>query len=325
MQLLSGSLGATPRSDLLRKLANWLNPAVASPTAPHETVAALESLGPSLMPRTSQLQGVAMGLSVLGARATTGIVERLTRVAAPVDAPLHRVLATRAVIGGAGAAMRAVPERDGQELWVASLRSTGQLLRDGAAGAAVHDVGHWLQQRYPSRRVIRPVAVSAGSTAGLLLWASRRLSAREAAVDRWPLPQKTTLSAALATSYVVTAVGMGLTRDFAWSQRALESYFGSGSSKRLIARIVNAGLWAGAAAAAYYGGVAYIGAAHEKLETGYTSAPTTPLVSGGSESLIPYSELGQQGRRSVTDVVTPELIKLALQGLARAHPIRAHV
>src|ERR671914_203334 len=116
MQLLSGSLGATPRSDLLRKLANWLNPAVASPTAPHETVAALESLGPSLMPRTSQLQGVAMGLSVLGARATTGVVERLTRIAAPIDAPLHKVLATRAVIGGVRAALGAGPLRGRQEI-----------------------------------------------------------------------------------------------------------------------------------------------------------------------------------------------------------------
>jgi uncharacterized membrane protein len=116
MRIMSGAPREVPRSDLLRRLANWLNPAVASPTAPHETIAALESLGPSLMPRTSQLQGVAMGLSVLGARATTGVVEKLTRTAAPVDAPLHRILVARAVIGGAGAAMRAVPERDGPEL-----------------------------------------------------------------------------------------------------------------------------------------------------------------------------------------------------------------
>src|SRR5918992_2079454 len=160
MQPLSGALPGSPRSDLLRRLANWLNPAVASPTAPHEAAAALESLGPSLMPRTSQLQGLAMGLSVLGARATTGVVEKLTRTVAPIDSPLHRVLATRAGIAGAGAALSAVPERDGQELWMASLRSAGQLLRDGAAGAAVHDVGRWLQQRYPSRRVMRPVGLS---------------------------------------------------------------------------------------------------------------------------------------------------------------------
>jgi uncharacterized membrane protein len=58
-----------------RRLARWQNPVVASPAAPLESVAALDALGPSLMPRTSTLQGVSMGLSVLGARATTGVVE----------------------------------------------------------------------------------------------------------------------------------------------------------------------------------------------------------------------------------------------------------
>jgi uncharacterized membrane protein len=55
-------------TDQTRRLARWQNPVVASPSAPLETVAALTSLGPSLMPRTSKLQGVSMGLSVLGAR-----------------------------------------------------------------------------------------------------------------------------------------------------------------------------------------------------------------------------------------------------------------
>jgi uncharacterized membrane protein len=49
-----------------------------------------------------------------------------------------------------------------------------------------------------------------------------------------------------------------------------------------------------------YGGVQ----ANEKLEAGYAIPPTAPLVSGSSASLIPYSDLGQQGRRFVTDVVT---------------------
>ena len=42
------------------------------------------------MPRTSRLQGIAMGLSVLGARATAGAAERLTRVAMPAEAPLGK-------------------------------------------------------------------------------------------------------------------------------------------------------------------------------------------------------------------------------------------
>ena len=325
MRRMTTVLAGVGRSGQLRRLATWLNPVVASPAAPRETVAALDALGPSLMPRTSRLQGVAMGLSVLGARATSGAAERLTRMIAPADAPLGRQLVARAAVGGAGAALAAVPERDGQQLWVASLRSTGLLLRDGAAGGAVHDLGRFLQRRYPSQRGVRSVVVSVVGAAGLLYRAGRRLAAREAAVGRWPLPQTSTLPGALATSFAVRTAGMGLAWGFAWSGRALESYLGSGQSKRVLARLVNASLWAAGAGAAYSAGVAYVGRANQKLEGGYATPPTSPLVSGSPDSLLPFADLGQQGRRFVTDVVTPELIQEVMGEEAVAHPIRTYV
>jgi uncharacterized membrane protein len=312
-------------SGQLQELARWLNPVAASPAAPRETVAALDAFGPSLMPRTARLQGIAMGLAVLGARATTSVVEKLTRMAVPADAPLPAQLAARAVIGGAGVALAAVPERHCQRLWVASLRSTGQLLRDAAAGAIAHDLGRWVQRRYPEQRAVRPVAVSAIHTAGLLYRAGRRLPTREAPVDRWPLPKTATLPGALATSYLVTTVGTGLAQGFAWSRRELESYFGPGPSKRALARLVNAGLWAGAATAVYNAGVAYVGRANQKVEPGYATPPASPLLSGSPESLLPFTDLGQQGRRFVTDVVTPELIEQVMGEPALAQPIRTYV
>jgi uncharacterized membrane protein len=308
-----------------RQLARWLNPVAASPAAPRETVAAMDAFGPSLMPRTARLQGVAMGLGVLGARATTGAVEKLTRMAVPADAPLAAQLVARALIGGAGAALAAVPERHCKRLWVASLRSTGQLLRDGAAGAAVHDLGRWVQQRYPNQRAVRPIAVGAIHTAGLLYRAGRRLPARTAAEDRWPLPKTTTVPGALATSYVVTTVGAGLAEGFVWSRGALESYFGPGPSKRALARLVNAGIWAGAAMAAYNAGIAYVGRANQKVDPGYATPPPSPLLSGSPDSLLPFADLGQQGRRFVTDVVTPELIQQVMGEPAVAQPIRTYV
>ena len=312
-------------SEQPQRLAGWLNPVVASPAAPLESAAALDALGPSLMPRTSRLQGISIGLSVLAARATTGVAEKLTRMAVPADAPLGRQLAVRATIGGTGAALAALPQRDGQRLWIASLQSTGRLLRAGAAGGAIHDLGLGLQQRYPAQRAVRPLAVGAALTGGLLYWGARRLRARETAVERWPLPQTTTLPATLATSYAVTAVGTGLARSFVWSRGALESYFGPGPGKRLLARAVNAGIWAGAATAAYNAGIAYIGRANEKVEAAYATPPPSPLVSGSSESLLPFGDLGQQGRRYVIDVVIPELIKEVLGEDAVAQPIRTYV
>jgi uncharacterized membrane protein len=325
MRRLSAVVGAVRGSDQLQELARQVNPVVASPAAPREAVAALDAFGPSLMPRTARLHGVAMGLGVLGARATTGVVEKLTRLAVPADARLPAQLAARAVIGGAGAALAAVPERHSNRLWVASVRSTGELLRDGAAGAAVHDLGRFLQQRYPDGRAVRPIAVGAIHTAGLVYRAGRRVPVRAAGVERWPRPQTSTALGALATSYAVTTVGTGLARGFVWSRGALESYFGPGPSKRVLARLVNAGLWAGAAMAVYNAGVAYVGRANQKVEPGYATAPASRLLSGCPESLLPFADLGQQGRRFVTDVVTRELIQQVMGEEAVAQPIRVYV
>jgi hypothetical protein len=304
-----------------RRLARALSPVAVSPAAPRETVAALDAWGPSLMPRSARVRGVTMGLGILGARATSGVAERLT----PADAPLPGRLAAWGVVGGAGAALAAVPERHRRKLWVASLQSTGLLLRDGAAGGVVHDVGRWLQRRYPDQRGVRPLTSGAVHAAGLLYRASRRLPSRQRAGDRRPRPEPAEMAETLATSYVVTTVGMGLARGFVWSRDALESYLGPGPSKRALARLGNAGLWAGASAATYSASVAYIGRANQRLEPGYATPPTSPLVSGSPDSLLPFDDLGQQGRRYVTDVVTPELIEQVMGEPARAHPIRAYV
>jgi uncharacterized membrane protein len=325
MRRMSSALGDVDWSEQARRLAGWLNPVVASPAAPLETFAALDALGPSLMPRTSRLQGVSMGLSVLGARVTAGAAERLTRMAVPAEAPLQRQLVTRALIGAGGAVLARLPERDHEHLWMASVRTSGRLLRAGAAGGAIHDLGRAVQERYPAQRAIRPLVVSTALTGGLVGWGLRRLRTSEAAVRHWPLPQTTTLPATLATSYAVTAVGTGLTRGFVWSRGVMESYFGPGPSRRLLARALNAGIWAAGATALYNAGVAYVGRANEKVEPGYSTPPATPLVSGSADSLLPFADLGQQGRRYVTDVVTPELIAEVMGEEAVAHPIRTYV
>jgi uncharacterized membrane protein len=325
MRRLSGVLGEVDWPDQARRLARWLNPVVASPAAPLEAFVALEAMQPSLMPRTSRLQGVSMGLSVLAARATTGAAERLTRAAVPADASLASLLAARAVVGGVGAALVALPERDGERLWASSVRSAGRLLRAGAAGGAVHDLGRALQTRFPTQRAVRPLVTSAALTGGLLWWGGRRLAAGEVAVQRWPLPQTTTLPASMATSVAVTVVGTGLSKGFVLTRNLVEGYFGPGPGKRVLARLVNAGLWAAGGVAAYNAGVSYVGRANEKVEPGYATPPPNPLVSGSPQSLLPFADLGQQGRRFVTDVVTPQLIKEVMEEDAVAQPIRTYV
>jgi hypothetical protein len=65
MRRLNATLGSVRWSDQLRRLAEWLDLVAALPAAPREAEAALDSLGPSLMPHSAQVRGVAMGLSVL--------------------------------------------------------------------------------------------------------------------------------------------------------------------------------------------------------------------------------------------------------------------
>jgi hypothetical protein len=170
---------------------------------------------------------------------------------------------------------------------MASVRTAGRLLRAGAVGGVIHDLGLAVQERYPSQRAARPLAVSAAMAGGLLFWGARRMRASEGAVQRWPLPQTTTLPATLATSYAVTAVGTGLTRGYVWSRGTLESYFGPGPSKRVLARLVNAGIWAAGATALYNAGVTYVGRANDKVEPAYATPPATPLVSGSDDSRCP--------------------------------------
>jgi hypothetical protein len=66
-------------------LAGWQNPVVASPAAQPEMVAALDALGPSLVPRTSMLESVSMGLSLLGASKT--FRARMQVLVGPGDTP----------------------------------------------------------------------------------------------------------------------------------------------------------------------------------------------------------------------------------------------
>jgi hypothetical protein len=163
MRPLSSAFDQVDWSARVRRLARWLDPVVASPAAPLETFAALDALGPSLMPRTSRLQGISMGLSVLAARATAGAAERLTSMAVPAEAPLRRQLATRVVIGGLGTALAVLPERDGERLWVASVRTAGRLLRAGAAGSGDQPIASTPHLRSSPRPAEARTASSGGS------------------------------------------------------------------------------------------------------------------------------------------------------------------
>jgi uncharacterized membrane protein len=318
-------LADAPATEPVLRAVRWLNPFFSSPGATLETMAWLDSFEPSLMPRTSALQGVVGGLSVLSARAVTGVVERVRPQELLPGAPtLSRQLGARAGVGLAGLAVSRLPELEGESLWRAGARTSGRLLWVGSVGGAIHDLGVDARERVPSGAG-RPIAVTAVSLAAVSAWAARLLTDRTTAVEPWPVEQRSTLPSSLAATAVTTAVGTGLFRAFLLTRGWWLEYLGDSVPKQVLARSLNAGVWAVGLSTAYNAGVGYVGRANEKVEPGYDELPETPLVSGSPESVAPFTDLGQQGRRYVTDVVTPEVISEVMEEEAVAHPIRVFV
>ena len=322
---LASSSGPAAAADLLVGGARWLNPFFSSPSATLETLAWLDSFEPSLMPRTSALQGVVGGLSVLSARAVMGVVERVgPQQLLAGEVTLARRLGVRAGLGLVGLAVSRLPELETENLWRAGARTSGRLLWVGSVGGAIHDAGVDARERVPAGAG-RPVAFTAVSLAAVSAWAARLLTERTAAVEPWPVEQRTTLPASLGATAATTAVGMALFRSFLLTRAWWLDYLGADVPKQVLARSLNAGIWAVGLSAAYNAGVGYVGRANEKVEPGYAQPPATPLASGSPDSVAPFADLGQQGRRYVTDVLTPEVITEVMGEPAVAHPIRVFV
>lgn len=312
------------RKGLIRSL-EWLNPVAGSPSSALETSGFLDSFGTSLMPRTSRLQGAAAGLSVIAARMVSGIVETANEAIIPSRAGLPIRLVGRAAGVGAGRAIASAPEVEGETMWRSAARSSGKLLEGAAIGGAMWDIGSWLRNRFPNDRLARPAAVSALALGGGLYWAGQRLARRRDEIEAWPIPQTNTIPKSLATTVVVSNVGRLAGLGFRASRRSLIRWAGPGLGKNVLARAANAGLWWAGLSGLYNAGVGYIGKSNEKVDPGYSVPPPSPLVSGSAESVLPFEQLGQQGRRYVTDVATPELIEEVMGEPASAHPIRIFV
>ncbi len=281
---------------------------LSNPTTPIETAAILDSFLPSLMPRNSALQGLAAGMNVLTVRALAGVVEAANTRVLGSEAHIVARLGLRGVEFAAGQSLAMVPEEADETLWRAGARSGGALLRAAAIGGAVYDLGQPLRARSGAASRMRPMAIGALVSSGLLVWASRRLAVRRREIQRWPVVQEAHTVGAVGVAAGVAVAGTSIARAYEFTGRGLHAYLGSGGSKRLLAGSANACLWVAGVSALYNAAIASIGQANEKIEPAYSLPPSSNLVSGGPESRSPFGELGQQGRRYVSDVVPPELI-----------------
>jgi uncharacterized membrane protein len=318
-------LGSMELKSTVVKGADLANPLLSSPGGPLEGMAMASSFEPSLMPRTSMQQGIMMGLAGLAARSLVAIVEQGTRRVTPASSGLSAKLAIRGAIGAAGAGLSMIPKQPGESLWRSGVRSGGRMLSAVAISGAVYDTSEAVAGKTRRGSIVRPILSSAAITAGLVALAGKNLKERKQVIKRWPVEQKNELPMALGIGWATYAAGSGLGKGYVASRDGLVRYLGPGPTKRVIGGVANATVWAGGAVTLYNLGIGYIGRSNEKVEPAYAMPPLSPLVSGSEESTSPFVDLGLQGRRFVTDVVSPELIEDVLGEPAKETPIRVFI
>jgi uncharacterized membrane protein len=308
------------------RAADRFNPIMGGPSAPLKTRALFAAFGPSLMPRASLHQGLAAGISVLAAELVGRGVDAGIRRVVPDSSPFAMRMGARAIAAAAGLAVSQIPETDDEPTPKASVRSAGRLVAAGAIGGAINEAGMELRGRFPGESLARPIIGGVAGAAGWLYYSKSLLDERQAVITPWSdEDRRASLPASIGIAIAVASLGRGIGRGFMASRRASIRYFGEDRSHAAIGRIVNTAMWAAGGAGLYGTVVAAIASKNEEIEPAYSEPPDNPYVSGGPNSISPFDELGLQGRRFVTDVITPDLIESAMREKAIAHPIRAYV
>ena len=305
---------------------NRFNPITNSPSAPLKTQSMLASFAPSLMPRAAMHQGMAAGLSVLAADLVATGVDASIRHFVPGTAPFSVRLGARAAVAAAGLAVSRIPESDDEPTAKASVRSVGRLAAAGAIGGMIYQTSIAARERYPAKSPLRPAIVGAAAIGAVLVYSGDLLKHRQSVIKRWTEDDKpATLGASIGIGLGVATAGRGIGRGYLASRRGMSTYFGPAPTTALVGRLINDAIWAGGAVSLYSTVVGLIARSNEKIEPAYSKPPESEFVSGGPNSISPFFEVGLQGRRFLTDVVTPALIESTLGEKAVAHPIRAFV
>ena len=314
----------------LTRVVDAVEPFGSSPEAPLASIAFLESFGTSLMPRTSMHQGVVTGLSLIGARSGSHVVERTAIRLAGEAAPAPLRMAARLGVGVAGGVGSRLARRSGttpadRSTKMASVDALGSLVSAAAVGGTVFDVTNLLKERYPARSALRAAMMGAGAAVAVSVVARRRLATRRREIQRWPVEQVAAQAKSTGIGVGVAVVGAGLARAFGGSRRLVGSYLGPGVTKAPVAAAATSALWAGGAIGLYTAGVGKIARANEKIDPGYSTPPTTELASGSPQSVTSFEDLGQQGRRYVSDKVPIEQIRDVMGDGTVLEPIRTFI
>ncbi|HEX6299834.1 MAG TPA: alpha/beta-hydrolase family protein [Acidimicrobiia bacterium] len=320
--MANGSLNWFARAGIA--IATRVNPVSGGPSAPLKADALLDSFGPSLMPRKSIHQGLAGGLALISAELIGRSVDLMARKIAPPDSPVVWRLGVRAAMAAGGAAVAGIRESDDEPTSRAALRSAGRLTAVAAGGGIIYEAGKDLERKvnWP----LLPAATGFGGFSFVAWRMARELKTRQGVVLRWTDDDKpASLPGSLGIALGLGTLGRVIGNGFLISRRSLGEYLGGEAGQVVVGRIFNLALWAAGAAAVYGFIVNRLSRLNGQVEANFSSPPSNEFVSGGPNSISPFEELGLQGRRFVTEVVSPSQIDETLGETGAVHPVRVYV
>jgi uncharacterized membrane protein len=215
-------------------------------------------------------------------------------------------------------------EHESESTAKASLRSAGRLAEAGAIGGIIYEAATDVSQKIDSPIV--PIVTGLGGFGYAMTRWSKEMETGQGLVARWTAEDKpANIFASVGIAVAVANGGRAVARGFASSRNSMVGYMGSGAGHNMIGRAMNLALWSAGAVVLYRSLVGRLARTNSRIEPAFSSPPSNEHVSGGPNSISPYAHLGLQGRRYVSEVVTPEVIEQTLGVSAIAHPIRAYV
>ena len=318
------SSGEASTAEIAKKASKAINPLSTDHATALETMAFLESMSTSLMTRDSLNQGVSSASAVLSAKGVSMSVESVTNALLSNDKSYANRLFTRGLMAFGGYKLSKLPEKDDESLLVSSARSIGRLIEVASMSGVVYDSITKLEQKN-SRRKVLPFAVGALVAAGIIYRGKSLLEERRSIIDTVPEDPQNKIGPAFGAAIAVLQVSRLIGLGFRTSRKQLINWYGPGPLKNNIARITNLTLWGSGVVALYMAGITKIGKANEMVEPYYSQPPKNSNVSGSPDSSSSFIDIGLQGRRYVTDVISKQDIKNVMGVNATKEPIRIYV
>ncbi len=283
--------------------------------------AATASFTPSLMPRSTSHQALLAGTSGIVGWAVGSTTYTLT--ARTGSAALDTAILTAGAAAGLGTRYL-IPWHEDEARWRAPVRSIAQVAGAGAASAATVSAVRTSRSRTGVGIAVGAIAAIAAATR-----ISDFVSAQAAARQELDFPTPDAGKALVEGVGVLGVLGAligGYRISGGSTARLLERRIGiPPTPARVAGNVIATGVWGlgiRALAGSFVKGLARY---DRVLDPGYDIPPSSTTRSGSSRSIVPWSRLGRQGRRFITNTPSRDDIANVMGVPAVSDPIRVFV